>query len=79
MFMALRAYIGMRKFKDNVDVADLETRSKAEFGFASMPQNESCLNVHTYKKNPKLHKDLSNYFLVLKYEKEWKRWDDIFD
>ena len=79
MFMALRAYIGMRKFKDNLDVADLETRSKAEFGFASMPQNESCLNVHTYKKNPKLHKDLSNYFLVLKYEKEWKRWDDIFD
>ena len=77
--MALRAYIGMRKYKNSVDVADLENQIKANFGFASIPQDSSCLTVHTFKKNPKLHRQLSNYFLVLKYEKEWKSWKDIFD
>ena len=78
LFMALRAYIGMRKYKDRVNVAELENQAKVEFGFASMPKDKSSLGLTTYMKNPVLHKQLSEYFLVLKYEKEWKSWKDVF-
>ena len=79
VFVAFRAYVGLRKYLDNVNVADLENNARLEFGFASLPLDRSCLSIDTFMKNTTLHKQLSTYFRARVLEVEWKTWNDIFD
>ena len=78
-YMALRAYVGLRKYLKKVKISDLESVAKSEFGFAQLPPDRSCLGADTFKKNPRFHSQLSNYYRARLCEKTWKTWEDIFE